>query len=152
MMIWSTIDPCPTFWAKILFWCFVDRYDEFWCDSFTKSYQKSEIFLMAKFESVWRALGWLNDVKTLGLRHTNLTTRTENFETRKLLFCQNEGIRSNFINEKMKIETKLIKNQLNSIISQQICTRTFFQISSPKIIKIHIFEIQQNRSKTNQKH
>lgn len=39
------------FWVSTSFRRFGDRYDEFGYDSFTKSYQKSEIFLMVKFES-----------------------------------------------------------------------------------------------------
>ena len=71
------------FWVTISFERFVDRYDEFGNDSFTKSYQKSEIFLMVKFENVWRMFGRLNDAKTFGPRHTNLATRTQNFDAWK---------------------------------------------------------------------
>jgi len=40
------------FWVPTSFRLFGDRYDELEHDSFTKSYQESEIFLMVKFETV----------------------------------------------------------------------------------------------------
>ncbi len=51
------------FWDPTSMWRFEDRYDEFGYRSFTNRYQKSEIFLMVKFENVWRLLGRLNDIK-----------------------------------------------------------------------------------------
>ena len=71
------------FWVTISFRRFGDRYDEFGYDSFTKSYQKSEIFLMVKFESVWQTLGRLNDDQQVATHRTNLTTWTQTFSTWK---------------------------------------------------------------------
>ncbi len=65
------------------------RYDEFGHDSFTKSYQKSEIFLVVQFKYVWRTLGRLNHNKFFGLRHTNLKTWSQNFEIRNHDFVKN---------------------------------------------------------------
>ena len=53
--------------------------------------------------------------------------------------------------EKIKILTKLMKNELNLINFEQICTSAFFKILSPKNTKIHISKICQNRNKINQK-
>ena len=49
------------FWVPTSFRRFGDRYGEFGHDSFTKSYHKSEIFLMVKCASVWQSRGRLNE-------------------------------------------------------------------------------------------
>ena len=127
--------------VTISIWRFVDRYDEFWGDLFTKSYQESEIFLVVKFEYVKRSFGRLNDNQTFGLRYTNLKTWTQKLQTQKSRFWQKRNILQNFVTEKIKFATKIIKNELNSINFKQICSPTFFQFCHHKIIKITHFKI-----------
>ena len=65
------------FWVAISIWRFVDQYDEFWGDLFTKSYQESEIFLMVKCESVCPRFWRPKLMKTFGTCRTkfwNLVT------------------------------------------------------------------------------
>ena len=84
-MIWK-------FLVTISFRRFRDRYDVFGGDSFTKSYQKSEIFLMVKFENVWRSLGWPKDIKrvTQIWRLDHKIRKPENHDfVENLIFFQN---------------------------------------------------------------
>ena len=90
------------FWVTISFRRFGDRYDEFYDDSFTYLNQKSEIFLMVKFEIVWRNFGRLNDVKTFGPRHTNLRRCYQNFVSLNHDFVSKSLSEQNFVNEKLK--------------------------------------------------
>ena len=57
----------------------------------------------------------------------------------------------NLLTKKIKIVTKVFKNELNFVNFEQMLHSNIFPILSPKISKIHVFKNDQNRKKVEQK-
>ena len=90
--------------------------------------------------------GQLNDDKQVATRHTKFDSSKRNFGFDEMKILSKTQHFQIFVDEKIKIVTKLIKNELNLINFEQICTSTFLKIL--KFAIMHIFKIYQNRSKT----
>ena len=136
-MIWK-------FWVTISFRRFGDRYDEFYDDSFTYLNQKSEIFLMVKFEIVWRNFGRLNDVKTFGPRHTNLRRCYQNFVSLNHDFVSKSLSEQNFVNEKLKSHQNFEKTIKFPSILSKFWKCQFFKFCFQKISKFTFSKFSQN--------
>ena len=107
------------FWGTILFRRFSDRYDEFGYESFMKSYQGSEIFLMVKFENVWRISGRPNDDKQVSTRHAKFDPCLQLFfheNMSKSKFRWKTFFEIKFCSKSLKIVTKNNQKHTKSFI------------------------------------